>query len=401
MGDPQTDDAAPRTGDDGAAWRGSRRRFARLAAGAALGAAGSFAAGAGWSLAAAERFFVPETGHTLANPFLAHWRRHQGQTVMGLPVTEVVRRGARVAQYFEYGALILDASGGRELVAPLAVGRELLALSGEPGAGLAGRRIAGVRDPEARPPVAGVPARVADRLTAFHAEHGGVARFGQALTNPAPAGDVVAQWFEYGRLETDAEPDAAHVAVAAVGRELAAALGVETAPVRRRGLPVIELDRPPAYAGDGTIPEATRKFAPVRIAIPALAVDAPIEIVGIVDGVMASPLDPWSVGWYPAIAAPGDFSNAVVVGHRDWWTIGPVVFWNLSTLRGGERIYLSGADKRGTTYEVGRTWSIGAKDPVRDIVAPTPVESLTLITCGGAFDGVEYDQRLIVRAERV
>ena len=399
MNKPRIDDAAPRHGADGEVWRGSRRWFALLAAGAALGAAG--ARPTGRASAAAERFFVPDTGHTLANPFLAHWRRHQGQTVMGLPVTEVARQGARVAQYFEYGALMVDAAAGRELVAPLAVGRELLALTGEPGAGLAGRRIVGSRDPDTVAPAAGVSLPVAARLTAFHQTHGGGARFGPSLGDPTLTGDVVAQWFAYGRLEMAPDPAATEVVVAAVGRELAAALGVDTAPVRRRGLPEIELDRRPSYTGDGTIPEATTKFAPVRIAIPTLVVDAPIEIVGIVDGVMGSPLDPWSVGWYPAIAAPGDQTNAVVAGHRDWWSIGPVVFWSLDALRGGERIYLSGADGRGTTYEVGRTWSVGANDPVHDIVGPTPVESLTLFTCTGTFDGVGYDQRLIVRAARV
>jgi sortase (surface protein transpeptidase) len=44
-----------------------------------------------------------------------------------------------------------------------------------------------------------------------------------------------------------------------------------------------------------------------------------------------------------------------------------------------------------------------ATAPVHDIVAPTSVPSITLITCAGAFDEDTrlYDQRLVVRAEEI
>ncbi len=60
----------------------------------------------------------------------------------------------------------------------------------------------------------------------------------------------------------------------------------------------------------------------------------------------------------------------------------------------------------GTTYD----YKVTAKSqfesdsaPIEQIVGPTPKESVTLITCIGTFSQVthQYDQRMVVRAERV
>ncbi len=75
---------------------------------------------------------------------------------------------------------------------------------------------------------------------------------------------------------------------------------------------------------------------------------------------MDVPKDIWSVGWYSSLAKPGDRTNVVMAGHRDWWNVGPVVFWNLDKLAKGDKIYLTGKDGTGATYVVTKSWDIDA-----------------------------------------
>ena len=100
--------------------------------------------------------------------------------------------------------------------------------------------------------------------------------------------------------------------------------------------------------------------------IPAIDVDAKIESVAVTNNVMQVPLDEWNVGWYPSMSSPGEWSNVVMAGHKDWWGVGPVVFWNLDKLRSGDKIYVIGPDGSGATYEVTLSWMIDATTPPMD-----------------------------------
>ena len=135
--------------------------------------------------------------------------------------------------------------------------------------------------------------------------------------------------------------------------------------------------------------------------IPTINVDAAIEVVDVVDGEMGTPVDVWAVGWYPIISSPGNFTNTVMAGHKDWWNAGPVVFWDLYLLVPGDKIYLAGDDGSGFTYVVTESFEIDANTNATVVVSDAGAEMLTLITCGGPFDGVEYLQRWIVRGERI
>lgn len=54
---------------------------------------------------APDRVYFPETGHTLANGFLAFWSMHNGRQVLGLPLSEEFTEGGLTVQYFEKGRL--------------------------------------------------------------------------------------------------------------------------------------------------------------------------------------------------------------------------------------------------------------------------------------------------------
>ena len=340
---------------------------------------------------AAAAGYAERTGHTLVEPFLSAWLDRGGPDRFGLPVTESARQGTGHAQYFEYGALrVKDGT-----VAAVAAGRDLVRRRHDPDRRVAGRRVGSDRTTKPG-------ASDARQLRVAYEDLGGADRFGRPLGPAYVAAGVAMRWYTYGRLEIPVG-EGGPARSAPVGLELARALGFALAPVPRNGLPLLGADGRPLslFAGDGTIPEAAGVFAPVRIAIPAIGVDAAIETTPIADGAMGIPENPWNVGWYDGLAWPGDGGNVVMAGHVNWWNIGPTVFANLAGLGGGESIYLLGADGMGATYVVAAVYAVPSSTPSTEVTASTGAETLTLITCTGSFNGTEYDSRLIVRATRV
>lgn len=157
----------------------------------------------------------------------------------------------------------------------------------------------------------------------------------------------------------------------------------------------IGLNPPPAAVAQGALP--------VSIQISKAGVDAQIETIEIVDGVMQNPTGPWVVSWYKETARLGEVGNAVMAGHLDYWDVGPAVFYNIVQLTKGDTIEVFGDDGEVYTYVVDwlRNYDT-ANAPIQEIVGPTEEESLTLITCGGPFDYVNgvYLQRTVVRSIR-
>ncbi len=151
-------------------------------------------------------------------------------------------------------------------------------------------------------------------------------------------------------------------------------------------------------------PAQLRGPRPVSITIQKIGVNATIETIEIVDGVMQDPTGPWVVSWYKETARLGETGNIVMAGHLDYWDVGPAVFYNIAQLTEGDRIEITGEDGQTYVYEVDwvRNYD-NANAPIQEIVGPTDNESLTLITCGGPFDYVNgvYLQRTVVRAHRV
>lgn len=154
----------------------------------------------------------------------------------------------------------------------------------------------------------------------------------------------------------------------------------------------------------GSPPSLTAEALPTAIQIDSISVNAQIETIKIVNGVMQNPTGPWVVSWYRETSKLGQIGNTVLAGHLDYWDVGPAVFANMSKLKESDRIAVTGNDGHVYRYQVDwvRLYNV-ADAPVQMIVGPTATESLTLITCGGPFDsqtGV-YLQRTIVRAHRV
>ena len=155
-----------------------------------------------------------------------------------------------------------------------------------------------------------------------------------------------------------------------------------------------------------TVPPPPPSRAPLtRLAIPRFGVEAAVVVLGIDEnGAMETPEGPWEVAWYDFTARPGAGSNAVFSGHVDalyTGSPGEAVFWNLKDLEQGDLIEVKLDDGTVYRYAVVSRWSVdGDTSEVGPIIGGTEKDVITLITCGGNL-GTTYDQRLIVRAERV
>jgi LPXTG-site transpeptidase (sortase) family protein len=143
---------------------------------------------------------------------------------------------------------------------------------------------------------------------------------------------------------------------------------------------------------------------PVSLTIPLIGVRTQLITLGLTSsGALQVPSMTSVAGWYTGSPEPGAIGSAIIVGHIDSVT-GPGVFYRLSELRGGDKVYVKRAD--GTLVEF-RVTSVQTylKDrfPTQTVYGPTPDPELRLITCGGAFDYAtgHYLSNIVVYATEV
>lgn len=153
--------------------------------------------------------YFNETGHFVANGFLAYWKRHGGVDVFGYPITEELTENGHVVQYFqrarfEYHAEFKGTAYETELGL---LGRDLTAGKG----GAAFVPPYGQYAPASTAnvlffaPESGFP--LANGFKAYWQSHGGLAVFGLPISNefmevnPADGQSYTVQYFERARFE--------------------------------------------------------------------------------------------------------------------------------------------------------------------------------------------------------
>jgi hypothetical protein len=127
--------------------------------------------------------------------------------------------------------------------------------------------------------------------------------------------------------------------------------------------------------------------APVRLRIPAIHVDSPLDLLGRQpDGTIAVPASATVAGWYDEGPRPGQPGPAVILGHVDSRK-GPGVFFRLVELIPGTLVYVDRADGTSVAFRVQRVSQVPkASFPTDLVYSPTLEPSLQLVTCGGSFD---------------
>jgi LPXTG-site transpeptidase (sortase) family protein len=159
---------------------------------------------------------------------------------------------------------------------------------------------------------------------------------------------------------------------------------------------------------DTTIPIDWPSWQSIRLAIPALEIDAPIQPVGMISQLIGGkPAQQWSVpgeysvGWHDTSAPPGQPGNTVLNGHNN---VHGAVFRDLADLALGEQIILYN-DQRSYVYEITQRELFeerGQPLKVRSMNArwifPTSDERLTIVTC---WPNATNSHRLVVIAQPV
>lgn len=165
---------------------------------------------------------------------------------------------------------------------------------------------------------------------------------------------------------------------------------------------------PPAVHGDNVSPggpaEPMGRSEPIRLRIPAIAVDAVLMDLGLQgDGTMEVPPDGIRAGWYTGAPTPGERGPAVIAGHVDW-AGRPGIFNRLHTLGRDDEIIVTREDGTAAVFRV-----TGLERFPKDAFATSKVygnidhSGLRLITCGGSFDPHthSYEDNVVVFAELV
>lgn len=126
---------------------------------------------------------------------------------------------------------------------------------------------------------------------------------------------------------------------------------------------------------------------PVRLVIPTIRVDAPVEPLGIqANGDVATPTQkPWDdVGWYKLGPHPGERGSAVIDGHLDRPGGSPAVFWSLSDMRVGDDVLVMNSAGKTLHFRVTRMAFYAPQTASsQDIFGNDGGTYLNLITCAG------------------
>jgi LPXTG-site transpeptidase (sortase) family protein len=166
------------------------------------------------------------------------------------------------------------------------------------------------------------------------------------------------------------------------------------------GIPRLALA--PADAADRAAQTAPRGYA-VRLAIPAIKLDTVVEQAGIGRDASGNPIWetlPFVAVHYGDTTSPLGAGNAVIAGHVV--TLSEAnVFRFLYQLDLDDEITVWDQFHREHGYRVAQVRLVKPDDT--SVMTSTPEETLTLITCGGAFDPVsrEFSERLIVTARPI
>lgn len=142
------------------------------------------------------------------------------------------------------------------------------------------------------------------------------------------------------------------------------------------------------------------RLPPVRLAIPALGVDAPIDAVNTsADGILEPPADVSRLGWWAPGARPMGPGSTVVTGHVDSKDQGHGALYELRSIPLGSVIDVATADGNVRYVASSRVeYDKGALP--EELFSVSSDRRLVLITCGGAFDSStgNYEHNIVVTA---
>ncbi|TSC81971.1 MAG: hypothetical protein G01um101420_754 [Parcubacteria group bacterium Gr01-1014_20] len=143
---------------------------------------------------------------------------------------------------------------------------------------------------------------------------------------------------------------------------------------------------------------------PVRLKIPSINVDAPVEYVGLTpNGAMDAPKESANVAWFNQGPLPGESGSAVIAGHFGWKNGKASVFDDLHKLRKGDKLSVEDGKGAVTTFVVRESRRYDPKADASDVFGSSDGKThLNLVTCEGVWDKASktYSQRLVVFTDK-
>ena len=143
-------------------------------------------------------------------------------------------------------------------------------------------------------------------------------------------------------------------------------------------------------------PPATSPY-PMRVRIPSIALNSPIENMGVVENGQLDVPDgsTKNVGWYQGGTTPGNAGSAVLDAHVF------AAFARLHDLKVGSDIYIDTSANTTLHFVVQETDTYALSQvPLQQLFNRDDAPRLNLITCAGKLtpDRSTYDHRLVVYA---
>jgi hypothetical protein len=167
--------------------------------------------------------------------------------------------------------------------------------------------------------------------------------------------------------------------------------------------PTPSVSAPAGVAPTGVAAPMARS-APVRVQIPAIAVDSTLMQLGLrVDGSLQVPPSGFPAGWYTGAPTPGELGPAILAGHVDWGGQ-PGVFSRLRELTPGAEVTVARQDGSAAVFRVTQVKQYPKdKFPTGEVYGDLDHPGLRLITCGGAFDRQtrNYEDNIVAFADLV
>jgi hypothetical protein len=158
---------------------------------------------------------------------------------------------------------------------------------------------------------------------------------------------------------------------------------------------------PTIEAGSAALEPVRQPVPPVRVQVADGVVDVEVVPVGVLaDGQMELPEDPAVAGWYRFGPDPaGVAGTTVIAAHVDSYRYGLGPFAQLRDLPPGTAVTIVTADGTAHHYAIDSVQRVPRSQlPLDQVFDRTGSPRVVLITCGGAFDGREYADNVVVVA---
>jgi Sortase domain len=174
----------------------------------------------------------------------------------------------------------------------------------------------------------------------------------------------------------------ATIAAGSAGLALTRASGSAARP------PAISVPAPDGPAARIPWPSAAAPVArPVELIVPAIGIRTRLVHLGLTSsGALQVPATVHVAGWYDHGPRPGEPGPAIIAGHVDSVS-GPGIFYQLASLRPGDRAYVRRSDGTLVVFRVTAVRMYQkSRFPTTVVYGPAYGPQLRLITCGGTFD---------------